>query len=233
MGPVRLLVIDTSSVVSAALLDVVEDGSGASVAFSFLGDDTHRHAEDLTPAVRSGLAQAGWERPDAILVGDGPGPFTGLRVGLATAATLGFAWGIPVHGICSLDGLAHQAAALAEGDFAAALDARRKELYWARYNQAGERIEGPFVGAPAALPAGLPIAGAGAAARAEELAHQGTPVLSGTQDWPVDAAQLGLAWLAAGRPQEAPQARYLRDSDAVVPGSMAGVDLSAAKRAQA
>jgi len=236
---VRLLVIDTSSVVSVALLEVGDDAPA--VVSSTVGTDTHRHAEDLVPAVRAALADAGWERPDAIVAGEGPGPFTGLRVGLATADTLAFAWGIPVYGLCSLDGLALQLAGRGvpggavprseapAGGFVAALDARRRELYWARYDARGVRVDGPHVGAPSALPAGVPVAGAGAGARAAELAEAGLGVVPGTAGLPVSAAYLGLAWIAAGRPTAAPVARYLRESDAVVPGSMAGVDVNAGR----
>ena len=237
----RLLVIDTSSVVSVALLELQGSGGDAPRVLSdSVGSDTHRHAEDLVPAVRSALAEVGWERPDAVLVGEGPGPFTGLRVGLATADTLAFAWGVPVYGICSLDGLGHQVAhvsgAQEQAGFVAALDARRKELYWARYDAAGVRVDGPHVGAPAtvpgALPSALPVAGAGASVRAAELAEAGLSTVPGTEQLPVSAAHLGLAWVAAGCPTAPPRARYLRESDAVVPGSMAGVDLTAGRVAR-
>lgn len=215
----RLLIIDTSSVVSVAAVSVDEAGA-ADVVSRFVGTDTHRHAEDLTPAVARALAEAGWDRPDAVLVGEGPGPFTGLRVGLATAQTLAFAWDVPVLGLCSLDGLAHEVAARHHEPFLATLDARRKEVYWAAYDADGVRTDGPHVGKVAALPE-LAVAGAGVAARSDEIREQGTRVLEGTQEMVVDAAELGLAWLAAGAPRTAPVARYLRESDAVVPRSMA------------
>lgn len=221
MSTVRLLSLDTSSVVSVALLEVA-DASEPVILSDALGTDTHRHAEDLVPAVRAALAAAGWERPDAILVGEGPGPFTGLRVGLASAEVLAFAWGVPVYGLCSLDGLAQQLAPLAGGEFVAALDARRKELYWGRYDAAGRPLGGPQVGAVSSLPQGLPVAGAGATARAAELAEADVAVVPGTETTPVSAAHLALAWLAAGRPEHAPVARYLRESDAVAPASLAG-----------
>lgn len=233
----RLLVIDTSSVVSVALIEAPDDPAlpGARLLSDLIGTDTHRHAEDLTPAVRSALADAGWDAPDAILAGDGPGPFTGLRVGLATAQTLAFAWSIPVYGLCSLDGLAHQAAqpAAAEGrqELLAVLDARRKELYWARYSIRGERLDGPHVGGVDSLPDGVALAGAGVAARSEQLAEHPLPVVQGTEELAVSAAHLGLSWLEQGRPERTPKARYLRESDAVVPGSMSGVHLTAGRPA--
>jgi len=81
---------------------------------------------------------------DAVVVGCGPGPFTGLRVGMATAAAYGHALGIPVHGVCSLDAIGIDTA----GDALVVTDARRREVYWARYRD-GVRVEGPAVNAPA------------------------------------------------------------------------------------
>jgi tRNA threonylcarbamoyladenosine biosynthesis protein TsaB len=222
---VRALIIDTSSVVSVAAIDTADE---ARVLARFNGQDTHRHAEDLTPAVRSVLSQAGWDRPDVVLTGEGPGPFTGLRVGMATAQTLAFAWGVPVAGWCSLDGLAHAVAGVPGTDqgFVAALDARRKELYWARYDAAGHRVDGPHVSAPSSLPSDVAVAGTGVAARAQEIAELGLTVVDGTEHQHADAADLGLSWLAAGAEITEPRARYLRESDAVVPASMAGVDVT-------
>ena len=106
--------------------------------------DARAHTEQLAPLVRDTLAAAGATPADLtdIAVGTGPGPFTGLRVGLVTALTLGHALGIPVHGVCSLDALAEQAlAAVADGvdEVLVATDARRKEVYWARYGRGCRR----------------------------------------------------------------------------------------------
>jgi tRNA threonylcarbamoyl adenosine modification protein YeaZ len=111
------------------------------------------HAERLTPNVLAALADAGLSVNDlgAVVVGCGPGPFTGLRVGMATAAAYGHALGIPVHGVCSLDAIGIETAA-ASGDVLVVTDARRREVYWARYRD-GLRIEGPAVDAPADVPA--------------------------------------------------------------------------------
>ena len=73
----------------------------------------------------------------------GPGPFTGLRVGISFAHTFGLARNIPVFGICSLDAID-----IAEDEYTVAIDARRKEIYWARYKD-GVRVEGPSVSKPA------------------------------------------------------------------------------------
>src|SRR5512142_1987226 len=97
-----------------------------------------KHGEQLAPLIEQALAQAGAGRQDltAIAVGVGPGPFTGLRVGLVTARTLGFVLDIPVRGVCSLDVLAVEAAdsGAVSGHFVVATDARRKEVYLASYD---------------------------------------------------------------------------------------------------
>ncbi|MGZ4647202.1 MAG: tRNA (adenosine(37)-N6)-threonylcarbamoyltransferase complex dimerization subunit type 1 TsaB [Blastococcus sp.] len=109
----------------------------------------NRHAELLTPAIQGALADAGVTMADlgAVVTGLGPGPFTGLRVGVVTAAALGDARGLPVVGVCSLD-------AVGSGARTVVTDARRKEIYWATYADDGARVDGPGVVRPeeAALP---------------------------------------------------------------------------------
>ena len=244
-GVQKILALDTSSVVSVACVTVGSgdvDSAGVEVVAEHETDSTTRHAEDLIPVCERLLAEAGWERPDAVLVGEGPGPFTGLRVGIAAGQSLAFAWGVDAYGICSLDGLAAQLLAesglasesdsdraatdaepgSAEPVLTAALDARRRELYWATYARNGARVDGPHVTKPDELPAAYPVGGAGAGVRGEELAEVGIPVLSGTETMPVSAAYLARAWYAAGMPTAPPVARYLRESDAVVPAAMQG-----------
>jgi tRNA threonylcarbamoyl adenosine modification protein YeaZ len=85
----------------------------------------------------------------AVVVGCGPGPFTGLRVGMATAAAYGHALGVPVYGVCSLDAIGIDT----DGDVLVVTDARRREVYWARYRD-GVRVAGPEVCAPGDVPAG-------------------------------------------------------------------------------
>jgi len=109
------------------------------------------HAERLTPNVLAALADAALTMADldAVVVGCGPGPFTGLRAGMATAAAYGHALGIPVHGVCSLDAIGVHTT----GDTLVVTDARRREVYWARYRD-GVRIDGPGVSAPAGVDPG-------------------------------------------------------------------------------
>ncbi|MEB8326153.1 tRNA (adenosine(37)-N6)-threonylcarbamoyltransferase complex dimerization subunit type 1 TsaB [Dietzia kunjamensis] len=112
-------------------------------------EDARAHAELLTPHILACLTAADLTpgQLDAVVVGVGPGPFTGLRVGMATAAAFADAISRPVHGVCSLDGLAATArAAGATGDLVVVTDARRREAYHARYSAAGTRTSGPTVG---------------------------------------------------------------------------------------
>lgn len=126
--------------------------------------DARRHSELLMPMIEQVMAEAGAARADldAVAVGVGPGPYTGLRVGVVTARVLGAVLSLPVYGVCSLDIIA-AAAARPGREFLVATDARRKEVYWARYDAAARRVAGPDVGPASAIPdaAQLPVAGAG------------------------------------------------------------------------
>jgi tRNA threonylcarbamoyl adenosine modification protein YeaZ len=115
--------------------------------------DARAHAEQLTPNVLAALADAGLtvNDLDAVVVGCGPGPFTGLRVGMVTAAAYGHALGVPVYGVCSLDAIGIESGATTS-EILVVTDARRREVYWARYRD-GVRVDGPAVNAPADVPA--------------------------------------------------------------------------------
>ncbi|OBF09993.1 tRNA (adenosine(37)-N6)-threonylcarbamoyltransferase complex dimerization subunit type 1 TsaB [Mycobacterium sp. ACS4331] len=157
-----VLVIDTAT--PAVTAGIVSRGAGDAV---LLGErvtvDPRAHAETLTPNVLGALADAQLTMADlgAVVVGCGPGPFTGLRVGMATAAAFGHALSIPVFGVCSLDGIGGQISR----DVLVVTDARRKEVYWARYRD-GLRVDGPAVAAPADVPVDGVTAVAGTAAQA-------------------------------------------------------------------
>jgi tRNA threonylcarbamoyladenosine biosynthesis protein TsaB len=140
-----ILALDTSAAVSVCVVDgdwVVDDNSVLAEASEFA---PRGHAELLASMIRSTMADAGAEGRDivAVVVGTGPGPFTGLRVGLMTARTLALAWDVPVYGVCSLDALGAQHG----GEVTVVADARRKEVYWASY-AGGVRTDGPHVSAP-------------------------------------------------------------------------------------
>jgi tRNA threonylcarbamoyl adenosine modification protein YeaZ len=208
---VLLLALDTATpAVTVALHD------GTSVVASSSQVDARRHGELLLPAVDRVLTEAG-RRLDAvtgIVVGVGPGPYTGLRVGLMTADTFGLALGVPVHGVCTLDGLAY-ASDLAE-PFVVATDARRKEVYWARYDNARTRVTEPAVDRPAEIAealAGLPAVGAGAL-----LYPDAFPVAREPEHVSAAAlASLAAERLAAGEELAEPRPLYLRRPDAQVP----------------
>lgn len=145
-----VLAIDTATpAVTAGVVRV--DGDAVEVLAEQVTVDARAHAERLTPNVVDALRIAGVtvDQLDAVVVGCGPGPFTGLRVGMATAAAFGHALGVPVRGVCSLDAIAVGTS----GDVLVVTDARRREVYWARYRD-GRRIDGPAVNAAADVPQG-------------------------------------------------------------------------------
>ena len=215
-----ILAIDTSAVASAAL---VSDDALEGVVASFSTEDTRSHAEVLAPGIEQLLADAGVSGSDidALVVGVGPGPFTGLRSGIATARTLSFVWGKPLHGLMSLDAVALEVAesTAAAPEFLVVTDARRKEVYWARYRLAEGQLpvleDGPHVGFAADLP-DLPAYGAGAGLYADTLKTD--PEFAAEQPDALYLGQFALARLAAGDELLDSTPLYLRESDAQVPG---------------
>ncbi|MFI2778214.1 tRNA (adenosine(37)-N6)-threonylcarbamoyltransferase complex dimerization subunit type 1 TsaB [Streptomyces sp. ALB3] len=206
--------MDTATpAVTAALHD------GTSVIAETGQVDARRHGELLLPAVDRVLAEAGVELGAVtdVAVGVGPGPYTGLRVGLVTAATFGSALSVPVHGLCTLDALAYAAGREGlEGPFAVATDARRREVYWARYEDSRTRDGEPAVDRPgdvSDLLAGLPVVGAGAL-----LYPEAFPDARGPEHVSAGAlAALAVERLTAGAALLPPQPLYLRRPDAQVP----------------
>ena len=227
----RILTIDTSAVASAAILRLDPSTPGSAVVEAeFATADTRSHAEVLAPGVKSLFTDPVAEGPQlgAIVVGVGPGPFTGLRSGIAMARTLAFTWGVPLHGLMSLEALAWDVLAWDVldggsgdgGEFVVATDARRKEVYWARYSADGELLHGPVVG-PADEIRGVTVHGAGAGIYAEVLAANGCRVDPALAERQPTARSLGLmAARKIQRGQALPDTTplYLRESDAKVPG---------------
>ncbi|WP_235848094.1 tRNA (adenosine(37)-N6)-threonylcarbamoyltransferase complex dimerization subunit type 1 TsaB [Mycolicibacterium holsaticum] len=142
-----VLAIDTAT--PAVTAGVVRVDSPTQVLAQRVTVDARAHAEELTPNVVAALAdaQVTFDDLEAVVVGCGPGPFTGLRVGMASAAAFGHALGVPVHGVCSLDAIGIETT----GEVLVVTDARRREVYWARYRD-GVRVDGPAVNAPADVP---------------------------------------------------------------------------------
>jgi tRNA threonylcarbamoyl adenosine modification protein YeaZ len=203
-----LLAFDTSSpTVSVALHD------GSDVVTVHTSEREMKHGEQLAPLIAAALAAAGIVRQDltAIAVGVGPGPFTGLRVGLVTARTLAHVLEVPVYGACSLDVLAVEAAdsGVVDGDFVVATDARRKEVYLATYDGDGRRLTGPVVDKPAQLATESPVVGEGAHLYPEAFPR------------PVGPRRPSAGWLARTIAEERaelldPEPLYLRRPDAVM-----------------
>lgn len=201
-----VLALDTSTPAVTAGIVRRED---LSVLAQRVSVDARAHAELLTPNVIAALADAGLAMADldAVVVGCGPGPFTGLRAGMATAAAYGHALGIPVHGVCSLDAIG----VLTTGDTLVVTDARRREVYWARYRD-GVRLHGPAVSAPADVDPGAARQVAGSPEHAARfglsVCEPGCPTPTGlvaaVEDWTDDPAPLVALYLR--RPDAKPLA---------------------------
>jgi tRNA threonylcarbamoyladenosine biosynthesis protein TsaB len=232
---VLVLGFDTATpAVSVALHD------GERVVSSACAVDARQHSELLMPMIAKVMADAGTSRGDlaGIAVGVGPGPYTGLRVGVVTARVLGSVLGLPVYGVCSLDviaaaargglgpppqaarpaGASPRASTVPPGrEFLVATDARRREVYWARYDAAGRRADGPHVGRAGSIggAAELAVAGAGGQLYPEAFgeligpAYPDARILCAIAAGRLGAGQVPL--LAAGP-------LYLRRPDAREPG---------------
>jgi tRNA threonylcarbamoyladenosine biosynthesis protein TsaB len=206
-----LLAFDTATpLVTVALHD------GDDVVWEDVSELPLKHGEQLAPLIERALRETGLVRQDltAIGVGVGPGPFTGLRVGLVTARTLGFVLDVPVYGVCTLDVLAVQAAdtGAVAGDFVVATDARRKEVYVASYDETGARLEGPAVSRPADAATELPVVGEGALLYPDAFPRAAGPTMP------------SAGWLARVIAEERaelrdPEPLYLRRPDAATPGT--------------
>ncbi|MEW2355166.1 tRNA (adenosine(37)-N6)-threonylcarbamoyltransferase complex dimerization subunit type 1 TsaB [Spirillospora sp. NPDC029432] len=215
-----VLAFDTATAAVTVALYEWSPGEGVRRRGAAETVDRRRHTELLTPSIAAVMAEAGAAPGDlsAIAVGVGPGPYTGLRVGLVTARSMGEALRVPVHGVCTLDVIAWSSGR--DAPFAVATDARRKEVYWARYESAGARSGGPYVGPPAdAAAAGLPVIGEGAALYSDVLGAPGrdpAPLLP-TAD---ALAELVVARLSGGPGPELlpPEPLYMRRPDAKEPG---------------
>ena len=133
----KVLAIDTST--SRSCVAIID---GTDVLYNGFKDGATAHGPSLPALVQEALAVSD---VDEVVVGMGPGPFTGLRVGIAFAQSFALAREIPVRGVCSLDAIAAQ---IQEKDFIITVDARRKEVYWARYTD-GVRVGDPAVNFPA------------------------------------------------------------------------------------
>jgi tRNA threonylcarbamoyl adenosine modification protein YeaZ len=226
-----VLAFDTATpAVTVALHD------GTHVLAETTAVDARRHGELLASSIDAVLTEVGAGRLDisAVAAGTGPGPYTGLRAGLVTARVLGSALGVPVYGVCTLDviaaGVASAGTAVGQ-EFIVATDARRREVYWSRYDAAGRRLDGPAVGFPADVAQSVAETAAGTAADSPGrpgilAAGAGALLYPGVLGEPIQPsypaagtlAGIAVQHLAAGLPGSGAEPIYLRRPDARVPG---------------
>ncbi|MBN2176915.1 MAG: tRNA (adenosine(37)-N6)-threonylcarbamoyltransferase complex dimerization subunit type 1 TsaB [Demequinaceae bacterium] len=195
------LALDTSASISVAIVD------GDRLIASASEYAPRSHAEILAPMIRGVMGEADATGADVtrIIVGTGPAPFTGLRVGLVTAQTLGRSWGIPVAGVCSLDALGAEHG----GRVTVVADARRREVYWAHYED-GVRVDGPFVSVPEEVRVAGDVIGRGAALYTEVFG--GRPEARHDPD-PAWLARLVRRATACGQTDFPTRPLYLRRPD--------------------
>lgn len=225
----QVLALDTATdAVVVGLLTVPEAGGSAVLAERTL-PGARRHGEQLMPAVLEVCASAGRALPevDAVVCGVGPGPFTGLRVGLVSAVSVADALGVPAYGVCSLDAVAAEAVARGGSEpLLVVSDARRRELFWATYDGRGRRTEGPAVDAPAVLAdrvAGLGVRRVAGPVAAEHADALGLPEFpspgAALAPTPYGLVAVAEADLRARRTPAPLEPYYLRRPDAVPPGA--------------
>lgn len=213
-----VLVLDTATpAVTAALAEV--GPSGYAVLAQRAAVDGRAHGELLAPQLDAVLAEAGVKPRDlgAVVAGVGPGPFTGLRVGLVTAASLTMVLGIPAYGVCTLDALGLRTT----GRALVATDARRREVYWAVYAD-GSPLTGPAVDKPADVAPRLAGFGVTAAVGegAQKYADQlGLPVGDARFPDPGALVEIAAQRIREGAPSEPLTPLYLRRPDAVEPAA--------------
>jgi tRNA threonylcarbamoyl adenosine modification protein YeaZ len=215
---VLVLAVDTATPAITAGVVALDGSAAPRVLAERVTVDAKAHGELLTPHVLGALAAAGTalSEVDALVCGIGPGPFTGLRAGMVTAAALGHSLGVPVYPVCSLDAIAAEI----DEPVLVVTDARRREVYWAAYDGAGARVAGPEVERPAELAERLPAleirraAGFGAAMYAEVL---GLEVIGPEHPSPAGLVAAAGDAVILGAPGPPLIPLYLRRPDAVEP----------------
>jgi tRNA threonylcarbamoyl adenosine modification protein YeaZ len=225
-----VLAMDTATpAVTAGIVECADGVASLVTLIERVTMDARRHVESLLPQIRRCLSESGLSRSDltAVVTGTGPGPFTGLRVGMVTAQAFADAAGLPLYGVCSLDAVAYAAlhhacdgeATVPPGQLLVATDARRKEVYWAIYAADGARLSDAAVDTPARLRELLDVeevsptwaVGEGAAAYVEVL---GLPVYEPAYPSSIGLVHAALERLGNRTPTEQPRPLYLRRPDA-------------------
>jgi tRNA threonylcarbamoyl adenosine modification protein YeaZ len=217
--PERILAVETSSAWTS--LAVADDGVVIAEAEH---QDARGHVEAIGSLFADVIAPVLRDGPvSGVVCGVGPGPYSGLRVGVSYARALALAWHVPIAGVCSLDAVA--ASAHHVDAFVVTADARRREVYWALFDPTGMRIEGPYVGSSSDPPASLPVVDAPARAR-DLLAFLSARDLLIPARWspaPIDIelddhgdAGARTARALAGRALLTAQPLYLRAADVTV-----------------
>jgi tRNA threonylcarbamoyl adenosine modification protein YeaZ len=206
---VLVLALDTATpAVTAGVVELAPHGAVETLA-TRVTVDAKAHGELLTPHTQEALEEAGVTFADlgAIVCGQGPGPFTGLRAGMVTAAALGQALGKPVYPVSTLDAIAAEVVA---HRLLVVTDARRKEVYWARYEN-GHRVDGPNVTKPVDVPTDVDLV-VGA-----ELLDR--PVEEPRFPSPAGLVRAASAMILGELPPPPLTPLYLRRPDAVEPGA--------------
>lgn len=211
-----VLALDTSSPAVTAGIVAVDDDVRLVASRAPL--NSRGHGELLAPAIHDALAEASITPAElgAVVAGVGPGPFTGLRVGLVTAAMFAELLQIPVYAVCSLDAIA--AAAEDQGELIVATDARRKEVYWARYAPGGARLTGPHVAKPADVDfAGVSDVAGAAVDLYGEIWPEALTRLPARYPEPLGLVGCALERIRTGAPADPLTPLYLRRPDAALP----------------
>lgn len=212
-------VVDSATPAITAAVVSIGEGQPVKVLAERVTVNARAHGELLAPELHAVLAEAGVKPKDlsAVVAGVGPGPFTGLRVGLVTAAAISDALGIPAYGVCTLDGIG--LAVADHGKVLVATDAKRREVYWGFYDN-GVRVDGPSVCKPADLV--LPDDVAAAAGDGARLYGEvfGLPLVPAALYPPAgELARLAVRRILERAPSEPLTPLYLRRPDAVAPGA--------------
>jgi tRNA threonylcarbamoyl adenosine modification protein YeaZ len=213
---VFVLAIDTSS--PAVTAGVVTVGPELALAALRAPLAPRGHGELLSPSIAACLADVGIGPAGlaAVVAGTGPGPYTGLRVGLVTAAAFADALGIPAYAVCSLDAIGDAGAD--EPELLVVTDARRREVYWARY-AAGRRIGELGVDRPGDVPVEGVTAVAGAAGELYPDAWPQLRLRPERYPHPLSLVRLARERIESGAAGDPLVPLYLRRPDAVVPGA--------------